>query len=190
MKLLIFGHSYVRDISNLGRLSFEVENTKVSVKYIYYPGAGYEKILNNPSILLDSLENYKPDILVTILGGNSITKYKSNTELFELCKCFYKLIRDNCPDLIIIPAQIELRFYSEENRFNSPTESDYRYQRNCLNKFLNRLKTKNHLLMIAGIGRLDHRVFYRDEVHLNKYGLTKYFDYIRYTVAYAIRSAK
>ena len=189
MKLLLFGHSYVRDLSNLGILNFRVNQFDISVKYLYWPGAGYKKFLDNPSLIAEAVK-YKPDIVVVILGGNSIRRDIGNHELFDHCRKFYTILRDLTPDSLIIPAQVQLRRYSREPRkLEYPQFRIFKQKRNSLNQFLKRLKLKDNLLIIAGLGRLDSVEYYkRDGVHLNAEGLRVYMAILKTTVAYAIEN--
>ena len=191
MKLLIFGHSYVRDLSRLNLFSFKIgEEQLVNIKYIYFPGAGYEKILKFPHILLDPISEYKPDIILVILA---IATHLPSKSVYAQCEEFYKLLRANCTNSFkIIAAQAELRFFETNcHRICKGITSDiYRSKRNKFNKFLNKLSQKDFLLMVGGVGRLDHKVYYRDGTHLTRIGLTKYITYIKCTVAFAVRHSK
>lgn len=189
MRLLIFGHSYVRSFARTNIFNFQYGEVTVNVKYSYYPGVNYRKVLDNPHILTDTILTYNPDFLICIVGGNSISTNSTSAELCRDCRRFYELIRSLSSDLIIIPAQIELRYYELGNKFNSPTFYQYKKKRDALNKFINKLKIKNHILMVGGPSRLDHKVFYsQDGVHLNKYGIKKYMLYIKNTIDFAITS--
>ena len=187
MKCLVFGHSYCRDLNNLGVKSFNTEFVgTVEFKYTYFPGACYSKFVRNTDLLLESIE-YKPDIVVVILGGNDILKHVDNNEIFYHCRQFYQFLRNSLPEAIIIASQVELRFNSELNRFNAPTAEKFKHRRNQLNRFIQRLKCKNNMLLIAGPGRLDHECYYRDGIHLNSAGLRLYMGMLKSTIAYSIR---
>ena len=187
MRLLIFGHSFVRDFSRRNIFQFNLGDIVVQIKYSYYPGVTYRKILDNPKLITDALLSYDPDFLICIVGGNSINNNISCAELCRECRQFYELIRSLSSSLIIIPAQVELRFYKFGNKFDSPTLETYRKKRNSLNRFINKSKIKNHILMVGGPSRLDHKVFYEsDGVHLNSIGVEKYLTYIKKTIEYVL----
>ena len=93
-------------------------------------------------------------------------------------------MRRGLPDTKIIAAQAELRFYEHGNKWNAPTEEQYKKRRDDLNKFLNRLKIKDGVLIIAGTGKLDNKIYYRDAVHLNSTGIGKYFNLLQCTSVY------
>ena len=87
----------------------------------------------------------------------------------------------------IVAAQVELRFYKVDNRWDCPVGNDYHQRRVALNNFLKALKYKDHILMIAGPNRLDNRsLFRKDGVHLTDEGLLKYYSYIKRVVKYII----
>ena len=71
MKLLILGHSYVRDLSKLGVSYITHERNVIDVKYVAYPGASYDLFLRDPSKLTAAL-SYNPDIVVVVLAGNAM----------------------------------------------------------------------------------------------------------------------
>ena len=189
MKLLIFGHSYVRDLRNLNIFKFHFEDITIDIKYSFWPGASYKKFLDNPETL-KSIVQYKPDITIVILGGNAILKSVGAYELQHQCRQFYKLLRCLIPDSLIIAAQVELRTYKPENRFGSPLPAEFKRKRNNLNTFLKRLKLVDNLLIIAGPGRLDNPIFYRDGIHLNRRGLSIYFSILKSTVKFALNKRK
>lgn len=189
MKLLILGHSYVRDLKTLNIERYMVDQKSVEIEYSTIPGASYDTYLDNPDLLKNNLKN-KPDVIVVILGGNSINRDITNYETFKKCRAFYTLLRAEAAHATIISAQVELRFYSTPNRFGCPPPEEFRKKRNELNKFLNRLKLKDFMLIIAGPGRLDNEQYYKDEVHLNKTGLRVYASILKTTVAFALQKIK
>ena len=184
MKLMILGHSYVRDLSKLYILSFDLEQN-VQIKYWYWSIASYEKFLENPSLLSDAI-SYNPDFVLVILGGNSITKDVGSHELFIRCRKFYQLLRDSLKYSIIISAQVELRRYTG-NDHETPQYRIFIQKRNGINQFLKRLKSKDHMLIIAGPGRLDSTKYYKaDGVHLSKLGQENYMNILKSTIDYIL----
>lgn len=189
IKVLVFGHSYVRDLESLNCKHINIDQRPVDIEYLSFPGADYDTFIEKPT-LLQKVSSHNPDFIVVILGGNSIKRDLSNFELFHKCRTFYNLLRDTIPSTTIISAQVELRFYETPNRFGAPSLELYRKKRNELNKFLNRLKKKDYMLIIAGPGRLDHETYYKDSVHLNKSGLRVYLAILKSTVSYAVQKNK
>ena len=186
MKLLIIGHSYVKSLSKLNVKNFSVGEHTVEVKYLYKSGASYSTILDKSSYL-DQAEEYNPDFVLVVLAGNSLSNSCPNKKIYEQIREFYLVLRARLPNSIIISAQVELRYYAENNRWNCPTESEFRKRRSSVNKFLNRLKLKNYVLNISGPGRLDNPKYYkRDGVHLNEKGVKLYFSLIKSTVRYIV----
>ena len=110
MLLLVIGHSYVGDLASLGEFSFNNGSIPINIRYSSIPGASYDHFLKNRSILSEKLA-CRPDIVVVILGGNSILRDLTKQELFNQCREFYSILRDELPSATIISAQIENRFY-------------------------------------------------------------------------------
>ena len=186
MQVLVVGHSYVCDLSEDGSDWFEVGEQKVEIQYFGKRGASYDTFLNNPQ-LFDDLSQFKPDIVIVILAGNSIRNSVTNKEIYYKATEFYKKLRVIYPLSKIVAAQVELRFYKVGNRWNCPVGNDYHKRRVALNNFLKALKYKDHILMIAGPNRLDNRsLFRRDGVHLTDEGLLKYYSIIKRVVKYII----
>lgn len=190
MNLLILGHSYVRDLKSLNQHSLKYDQQEILISYSSYPGATFDTFLKDSSKLSDPLRQYKPDIIVVVLGGNDINRDVTNHELFKKCREFYELLRGLAADAIIIAAQVESRFYKTPNVHSAPAPVEFQQKRKTLNKFIHRLKTKDNLLIIAGPGRLDHQTYYRDSVHLNSAGLRNYMSILKTTIDFALGAAK
>lgn len=186
MKVLVIGHSYVRDLSEFYRGSFVVEGTSFELKYLYKPGASYESLIDNTELFQDAIA-YVPDYTVVILAGNSLKLDVGNSTIFHQCKSFYMKLRTELPSTKIIAAQVELRFYEDSNKWNAPGIEEYKRRRSYLNKFLSKLKVRDGMLLVAGPHRLDNECYYRDAVHLNSVGIRKYFNFLKSTVAYMHR---
>ena len=91
MKLAVFGHSYVRDLSTLGnfRLEFGSE-LHLEVSYFGFAGARFTTFFTNPDLLSD-LVAYRPDYIVVILGGNDFSSQVPLSDICKSCKDFYTL---------------------------------------------------------------------------------------------------
>ena len=88
MKILLFGHSYVRHLERLGNWDRElslISGKKVDCKFLFksHPGKDYEYLLSNPQEF-EIVRLINPDISVVILGGNSISDKHSNTKINDL----------------------------------------------------------------------------------------------------------
>lgn len=187
MRVLLVGHSYVRDLMHLGYNTFHTEGEKFEVEYIYQSGANYDTYLNDTS-LLDPAYGFQPDYVIVILAGNSINNYTPNSEIYQKARDFYSVLGDRLPDAKIIAAQPELRFYSEDNHWDAPGTDEYRGRRNSFCNFLRRDKTKHAIMQISGPGRMDSKEYYSDGVHLNNVGLEKYFNIIKTCIGYHFRA--
>lgn len=107
-------------------------------------------------------------------------------EIYEDCTKVYQILREKLPNTCIIAAQIENRFYRSSGSYhNSPSSDQFDYLRRYFNRFLKNKNFKDCVLQVQGPDRLDDQKFYRDEVHLNSEGLSRYFNIIRNTLSYA-----
>ena len=77
MKIAILGHSYVRDLQQLGYSFLIFDDFKVPIEFFSFPGFCYRNFVLNPN-LLDNLVHYNPEVTVVFLGGNDI---KVNVDL-------------------------------------------------------------------------------------------------------------
>ena len=103
MKVSIFGHSYVRNLSRLGHDYLIIGGTTIHLGYFSYPGYGFQEFLSNPS-LFDNLLQSKPDIMLVILGGNDIKVHVDLSEVKSHCEQFYRLLRDRLHNSFIIAS--------------------------------------------------------------------------------------
>ena len=185
MKLLLVGHSYVRDLWRREVRGFEVGGTVVQTRYVFKGGASYETYLNSPE-LLGRIGQESADIVVVILAGNSIKDSVTNQQIYEKATLFYRRLRIIFPSAIFVAAEVEQRFYELGNYWGCPVGLEYKRRRQAINTFLKRFKEKQHLLMVAGPRRLDNQDLYRDQVHLTNKGLDRYWKMIIATVDYVI----
>lgn len=185
MKVAYIGHSYVRDISKLGYQFSKFNDSKLfEIKYFSIPGSNFLTWIDWPDQLHSCVE-FSPNILVIVLGGNSIVDQISDADLRHNCKVLFTILRNCLPKTILISTQVELRFLSTPNRFGTPEFALYKKRRDKFNQFLKSFKEKDFLACVAGPGRIDNPKYYRDSVHLNNLGLRKYFDLLNRTVLYA-----
>ena len=122
MKVAVYGHSFVRDLADLGTSHIYIKNTGVDFKYFFYPGFSFRNFVLQPQ-LLDCLIPEDPDIVVVILGGNDL---KVDVELCNVkidCEQFYQLLREKVPRAYIVASQIVTRHCSSVNRHGSRQNS-------------------------------------------------------------------
>ena len=183
-RVCLFGHSYVGDLSRYGKTEISVNGIDFSLDYIFVPGATFSTFINN-SLHFDQLKVLSPDFVVVILGGNDIKIDVDLSKIYEDCTRFYNLLRERLPSAVIIAAQIENRFYLDTNRFGCPPADKFDFLRRHFNRFLKNKAFKDCLLQVQGPGRLDNEENYRDRVHLNYLGISKYFEIIENCLSYA-----
>ena len=159
------------------------DNSQVSLHFTFSAGCKLTHYICNPHLLL-AAKNFNPDVIIAIIGGNDIVNSISTEDLHKNCRDFYTFLRSEFPNSKIVGSQVELRFYNQNNRFNCPPHFEFDLRRKSFNTFLKRLKVKDCILQVQGHERLDDRTLYRDEVHLNSFGLNKYFGIIANTIQF------
>ena len=186
MRVTIFGSSLVEYLANFDK---EWKHTlkggqRIELTYYFYSGWSFNNFLK-PSGLkeLDSIVAERPDIILTILGANSIkTTVDPRVVMFEASK-FYKTLNEKFlainPQGIIIASQLPLRFVrNPKNRHNTPNPKTFKKIRDKINTKIVSLKTKHHTLAIGGPGRLDGEDWFWDGVHFKEEGVSKQLDII------------
>ena len=98
MKVLLYGHSYVRRLEQLGNWNREItlnNGSKVDCQFLFkaFPGEDYDYFLNNPQEF-NIINLIKPDVVVVILGGNSIVNSISNSAIKLKATEFYGKFRE------------------------------------------------------------------------------------------------
>ena len=110
MKVLVVGHSYAKDLERLfltyTNLTLELKNNKqvkFDIHFHAYPGKDYEHFLNNPE-LFEVIKLEDPDMVIIILGGNSIVETKTNFQIAQNIRLISthlkSVIRDGCIRLV------------------------------------------------------------------------------------------
>ena len=199
MKVLLFGHSYVRDLCQLRPAvrEFVLEKSQTEIKLLdkYFPGRDFKYFLDHPTEL-ECIRNIEPDFIFVILGGNTIVNDLDSPTIKWYCRNFYVLLRQYIPSSCkIIASEVELRFCLSNNRFNAPTEDTFQRKRRNLNFFMkDRLKkqgTIDHMFFLGGTGGLMLADYFRtDGVHLNLRGLTKLRQMIKRMIRYAVEGSE
>ena len=151
--VVVFGHSYVRDLSRQGITEFSMADNSFRLDYVSLPGANFCSFDHTDHF--EVVKSKKPDFVVVILGGNDLRVKTDLSKVYADCTRFYNTLRDFLPDSIIIASQIENRFYQDNNRFGCPPGKQFDYLRRHFNRFLKNKKFKDCLLQVQGPNRLD-----------------------------------
>ena len=106
----IVGHSYVKDLANLGKFDIRIENNTFFLKFLPFPGATFCTFIDNPA-LFERIKETNPDFVIVILGGNDLKANIELSRIYDRCKSFYTTLRSYLPNSWIIASQIENRFY-------------------------------------------------------------------------------
>ena len=86
----------------------------------------------------------------------------------------------------ILATECEQRFYQPGNRFGASVGEAYRLRRVTVSGLIRRLRSKDHILRVSGIAKLDNvQLYKRDVVHLNTTGVNKLWDLLIKWVEYA-----
>ena len=194
MKVLIFGHSYVEHLKELGNWNrnLTLENGKgVGLEFEFrgYRGKDFDFFLENDRVF-NVVSEVNPDIIVVIIGGNSIVDSVTNSEIKKKsCLFFRKLNNFLSGGCIRLVAQVEPR-YSKTNKFGTPSHLLYEKRRNIINnhynKALKKLKLVDNIIMLGSVNNLNKRENFSDGVHLNKTGLRMYQDAVLRTISYVL----
>ena len=193
MKVLVYGHSYVRDLHHKCHWENEilVNQTREPVEYHfrYFPGKDYGYLLQKEGEF-GAVSAINPDIIVVVLGGNSIVASNSNDKIRALILEFYTKLREALPNAVIIAAQIEPRFNTPGNRHGAPEADEFNRRRTVLNNYMNRsVKTAgliNFMVLLGSTNFLNHHKYFSDGVHLAGVGLERYQDAILKTIRYSL----
>ena len=191
MKVLLYGHSYVRDLNQKcdwsQPLTIQGQAVRADYSFRYFPGKDYEFLLHKPQEF-EILASINPEYIVVILGGNSIVASKSNQEINGLATEFYQRLRASLPNAVIIATQIEPRYYPENNHFEAPPREEFNRRRVALNTYVNkRLRRRGLVNYVAVLGSAANYGPYsfRDGVHLMKGPLVEYQQNILGALIYA-----
>ena len=197
MKILLFGHSYVRYLERLGKWDRELSLTsgkKVDCKFLFksHPGKDYEYLLNNPQEF-EIVRLINPDIIVVILGGNSISYKHSNTEITDLASEFYnklkQVVRSDCLRLAV---QIEPRFVDAGNKFGTPEAKEYNRRRTIVNNYVNKRLKKyvlvDNVILLGSVNYVRDPKYFSDGAHLKTGGLKMYKEAVLGGLKYALEN--
>ena len=181
MKVLIYGHSYVRDLNQ--KCQWEncllVNQAPVNIEYCfrYFCGKDFEFVLNKEGEF-DVVAALQPDIIVVVFGGNSIVNYKSNEDIRTLIWNFYQKLRESLPSATIIATQIEPRYCAPGNRHGAPAFEEFNRRRTVMNNYMNKTVKKagfiNNMVLLGSPEYLNHHQYFGDGVHLKGIGLQRY----------------
>ena len=149
MKVLLFGSSLCRDLYSLDEKKiYKIGGETIEFKYSFHPGKSFEFFLNKPHLIEPILKQRgeTPDIVLVILGGNSISTIVEPKLIFENTRKFYSLLRDKLnivnPKAKIIACEVPMR-YIFNNFKNTPRPHIFRNIRHRVNRKLRDIKSKD-----------------------------------------------
>lgn len=186
MKIAIIGHSYVQDLERFAMAFTDIlNNNYCQVKFYYLSGSCFNTWIAYPPELRSCIDNFQPNIIFTVLRGNSIKNEDSLSSLKSNAYNFFFLHKFHLPSVLIVDCQVENRYLTKMNRKGTPPHKEYSPLRKKFNKFLHKCNRKDFLCMIAGSGRLDNPKLYKaDKTHLNLKGVSVYWNQINRTITY------
>ena len=195
MRVLVVGHSYVRDLATHGPWQQELTlSTGVRVNpafsFLDYPGKDFDFFLDHPA-WQDRVREIDPEVVIVVLGGNSIVGSLTNIQIKQKAAAFYLLLKAAVrPSCLKLAVQVEPRFVARENRHGVPEAEEFNRRRQVINNFFNKtLKKQGHIDRVIQLGSanyLNHPQYYRDGVHLNNLGLARYKEALLGGLKYAL----
>ena len=193
--VLIFGSSIARDLRNFDDTRvYYINGQRTRFIYRVFPGKSFEYFLvpKNKWLIANVLK-CKPDFVCVMFGGNSIKMGIEWKDVLTSCREFYGLLyrkyMEVNPAGQIIASQLLLRFNrNPKNRFKCPEPIEYESFRDLINRKLNKLRTKHHLLIIAGPNNLDNEKWFRDGTHLTWSGQQRQFAILHRTLGHILRT--
>ena len=171
-----------------------ISGKKVDCKFLFksHPGKDYEYLLSNPQEF-EIVRLINPDIVVVILGGNSISDNHSNTEINDLASKFYNKLKQVVrPDCLKLAVQIEPRFVDAGNKFGTPEAEEYNRMRTVVNNYVNKRLKKyglvDNVILLGPVNYLRDLKYFSDGVHLKTEGLQMYKKAVLGGLEYALEN--
>ena len=178
-RLMIVGHSWVERLSRLNINSFQQDSREVEVQYKFRSGLTYDKVLADETILHE-VRQWSPHYVLVIMGGNDIGSSKPIEQVESECSIFHSMLREFCPQAIVITAQMENRFYEKGNTWGAPTGMDFAKKRKRFNSYMHfKLRDKDYLLRMGGPAHQEDKNCYEDSAHLKPKEYEIYFERIQ-----------
>ena len=134
-----------------------------------------------------------PDIIVVILGGNSISDKHSNAEINDLAPEFYNKLKQAVrSDCLKLAVQIEPRFVDAGNKFGTPEAEEYNRRRTVVNNYVNKSLKKyglvDNVMLLGPVSYLRAPKYFSDRVHLRTEGLKMYKEAVLGGLEYALEN--
>ena len=171
-RILLFGHSYIRDIQNLGHKEVIVDDKfTIDLEYIFKPGGTVTHYCNNKG-LLDPLIASSPDVLFIFLGGNDLRTDRDIYDTITLYKNLVLYLSSRLPNIPIICSYIEPRFALPGGPYHTPDQLVYKSYARKFNNWLKNWDVPYRKFLTWGSNRLENKdLFKQDGIHLNQQGL-------------------
>ena len=146
LKITVFGSSHAKYLSNVRpNLIYTIGGFRCTFKFEHFSGLSFNHFLNSWGHgQIDRIVAERPDYLITLFGGNSISTQITRSQILTDCKEFYKIVSDKYwhanPNGKLIASQLLCRFNHVPNRFNTPGPVEYKLVRNLVNRKICNLK--------------------------------------------------
>ena len=166
----MIGHSYVRDLKNLGIFEICVDGKfKVQFKYIFKSDATISYFCRHN---LDSLFAYKPDVVFIVLGVNDLRADLDIHDTIANNRLLVQCIVDNLPEAAILCSYIEPSFAEANSRLNTFDFCDYRALAKKFNNWLQKWDLPYREFLTWGSNRFENKELFKvDLIHLNSKGI-------------------
>lgn len=171
-RILLFGHSYIRDLSNLGHKEIVIDNKfTLEFEYLSKPGGTVAHFFKNKGVL-DPLIASAPDILFIFLGGNDLRTDWDIHETIYNYKNLVLYLSSKLSGVPIICAYVEPRFAEPGGFYHTPDEYLYKSYARTFNNWLKNFDVPYRKFLTWGSNRLENKqLFKADGIHLKKEGL-------------------
>lgn len=192
LTITIFGDSHCWFLSDVDDHELLIEGFHCNFQYFPFSGKSFDHFLTPKGYRdMQRVVSSGPDYLVVILGGNSISTEVERSTVLDQCSQFYENLYNEYlavnPNGKIISSQLVMRYNKVPNKYNTPGPDDYRLFRNLVNRKINNIQHKHHMMMVAG-PKLDKRKYFnRVGTHLTSEGYWKMFDLMIGSIAFALR---
>ena len=189
IKITVFGSSHCKYLSKVRPNSiYTIGGFRCLFEFEHYSGMSFNNFFSSwGHDQIDRIVADRPDYLITLFGGNSISTQISRSEILTDCKEFYRLVFDKYkhanPNGKLVASQILCRFNHVPNKFNTPGPVEYKLVRNLINrKICNLKKYRDYMMLVAG-PKLDQRKYFNGGgTHLTSYGYKRLFSIMLSTV--------
>ena len=175
--VVIMGSSHVTALKDLRRTtSIHYDYHSVHYHFADISGATFRTYTDDPT-KFDEVTDRKPDIIVTLLGGNSITKQIPQKQTRADCFKFFTRLRHHVGDHVhVLACEVFMRHLNDNWR--TPSPDIYRDRRDDVNGAISYMLGAPNVIPLAGDLQLNRSNATSDGTHLYPSGYQQILDHI------------